>query len=207
MDLQCRTWTATRRPSKLRGRSALQRACRFSRWTAHATIEERQRCLAAGMNESHFQTHRSGDVIPDRGRFYTPQRQPPGLTAIAFRQDCNDASRPGLLGRRARRSDGLCRVGGNRKLYLELLRQFWEQGPVTGKISARRRLSLVEQDLAHQGVRQVAALTVRPPTGPDRELSSRPCRATGRSRRLPGEPLPVSVRSLAPNQRRRNLPD
>jgi HPt (histidine-containing phosphotransfer) domain-containing protein len=81
--------------------------------TAHATIEERQRCLAAGMND-----HIAKPIDPAT-LFETVERycKPP----VPKASDDLDA----VSGLDARA--GLSRVGGNQKLYLKLLRQFVEQ--------------------------------------------------------------------------------
>ncbi|HEY4299390.1 MAG TPA: response regulator [Candidatus Didemnitutus sp.] len=99
--------------------------------TAHVTVEERDACLAKGMN-GHiskpiepavlFATlapfSRSGrtDTVPSSA----PEAQAAELPAV-----------PGLD-----TADGLARVAGNRKLYVKLLRQFSEQQSETvGRIS------------------------------------------------------------------------
>jgi CheY-like chemotaxis protein len=82
--------------------------------TAHATLEERQRCLDAGMND-----HVGKPIDPDNlfetvGRFYKRDKEvDPALDM----------------------KDGLSRVAGNSKLYLRLLSQFVEQqGPAVQQI-------------------------------------------------------------------------
>jgi len=90
--------------------------------TAHATMEERQRCLEAGMDE-----HVAKPIDPAL-LFETLQRylKTPGVVPIAEEVP----SVPGLD-----TEDGLRRVGGNRKLYLKLLREFVaRQGPAGDEI-------------------------------------------------------------------------
>ncbi|MFM2092883.1 MAG: hypothetical protein RIS70_7, partial [Planctomycetota bacterium] len=91
--------------------------------TAHATMEERQRCLDSGMND-----HISKPINPDQlfetiARFYRPSSE----VAVVSQQAVDPASEevPAIAGLDT--SDGLSRVAGNRKLYLKILRKFVDQ--------------------------------------------------------------------------------
>jgi len=91
--------------------------------TAHATIEERQKCLEAGMNghvskpidpSSLFEALEAFVAAAARGRA-EPQRE--AAAAVAEADELPDV--PGL-----NTAEGLQRVAGNKKLYRKLLRQF-----------------------------------------------------------------------------------
>jgi two-component system sensor histidine kinase/response regulator len=110
--------------------------------TAHATLEEKQKCLDAGMNDHISKPIDPNILFETVGRFYqptptvTPVEQP--LAVVANPEDL-----PVIDGLDTQ--DGLARVAGNRKLYLKLLRQFAEQqGPAVAEIST----ALASGDLA-----------------------------------------------------------
>jgi len=120
--------------------------------TAHATMEERQRCLDAGMND-----HVSKPIDPELlyttvGRFFKPKAATPEAaeTKPTAASSPEPVELPSVDGLDAK--DGLGRVAGNRKLYLKLLRQFVDQqGPTPAQISealTRQDTSLAER-LAH----------------------------------------------------------
>jgi len=106
--------------------------------TAHATLEEKQRCLDAGMNDHISKPIDPVAMCETVGRFYQPAvRVEPARRVIAAA-----AAQTAIRGVEARpRADeleipavegldsaaGLQRVAGNRKLYLKLLRQFIAQ--------------------------------------------------------------------------------
>jgi len=90
--------------------------------TAHATIEERQRCLDAGMNDHIAKPIDPATLFETVGRFYrrTERAAPDRLQQIANLDS----------------SAGLSRVAGNKKLYLKLLRQFVEhQGSIVARVT------------------------------------------------------------------------
>jgi CheY-like chemotaxis protein len=90
--------------------------------TAHALVEERQRCLDAGMND-----HVSKPIDPD-SLFSTLMRwakpkQAVGPQASSTRVKAPDETvLPEIVG--INLADGLKRVAGNRRLYRDLLGQF-----------------------------------------------------------------------------------
>jgi two-component system sensor histidine kinase/response regulator len=85
--------------------------------TAHATIEERQRCLAAGMNDHVAKPIDPDQLIETVARVCAAARQTqPGAA---------DAALPAIAG--LDMHDGLTRVGGNRGLYVKLLRRFVDE--------------------------------------------------------------------------------
>ena len=92
--------------------------------TAHATIEEKQRCLAAGMNDHVSKPIDPAALFETVSRFYKPKdasANPPTPVAVG----ANDFELPTIDGLDTQ--DGLTRVAGNRHLYRKLLRQFVEQ--------------------------------------------------------------------------------
>ncbi len=97
--------------------------------TAHAMVEERERCLAAGMVD-----HIAKPIEP-QAMFRTLARWAKGRAGagIPKRRAGADAELPVVDGLDA--TAGLRRVGGNRDLYLRLLRRFAE-----GQAGAARRV-------------------------------------------------------------------
>ncbi len=106
--------------------------------TAHATIEERQRCLSAGMNDHIAKPIDPSNLIETVAQYYKraqPAASESGASADTAQRESETVDLPSIAGLDV--DDGLSRVGGNRKLYLKLLRQFVEQqGPTVGQITA-----------------------------------------------------------------------
>jgi two-component system sensor histidine kinase/response regulator len=93
--------------------------------TAHATMEEKQRCLAAGMNDHISKPIDPANLFETVGRYYKPvDPTPPAEVSEPVRSTKPDELPP-IAGLDSK--DGLARVAGNRKLYLKILRQFAEQ--------------------------------------------------------------------------------
>ena len=107
--------------------------------TAHATMEEKQRCLAAGMNDHISKPIDPANLFETVGKFYQPSAgtsrcdvpareaaggmvAPPDTTRTAQRAVPTSLDLAHVEGLDAQ--NGLARVGGNQKLYLKLLRQF-----------------------------------------------------------------------------------
>jgi CheY-like chemotaxis protein len=104
--------------------------------TAHALVEERQRCLDAGMND-----HVSKPIDPDRLlstllRWAKPRPQEAREPQEPFRTEraSDEVILPEIAG--INLADGLKRVAGNRRLYRDLLGQFAaKQGNAAAEIS------------------------------------------------------------------------
>jgi two-component system sensor histidine kinase/response regulator len=117
--------------------------------TAHATIEERQRCLAAGMNDHISKPIDPAALFETLSRFFPPSAAPPASPAAAPVTPLPSATQEGLIIDGLNAEDGLRRVAGNRILYRKLLRQFVDQqGPVVEQITVA--LSQGDQSLAER---------------------------------------------------------
>jgi PAS domain S-box-containing protein len=118
--------------------------------TAHATIEERQRCIAAGMNDHISKPIDPGNLFETVGRFYKSKDAAMLVKPAEAQPPAADNGLPDIKGLDT--ADGLTRVAGNQKLYVKILRQFAEQqGPAVGQIAdalSRGDAALAER-LAH----------------------------------------------------------
>jgi CheY-like chemotaxis protein len=154
MDLQMPEMDGYQATAKLRSDARFARLPIIA-MTAHATIEERQRCLVAGMNDHIAKPIDPVNLLETVARFCKsadaaaadPNAGP--LTDYRGAED-DHHDLPSIAGLDTR--DGLLRVGGNRKLYLKLLGQFVEQqGPAVEQITdalAKGDIALAER-LAH----------------------------------------------------------
>lgn len=90
--------------------------------TAHATVEERQRCLASGMNDHIAKPIDPVAMYDTLGRYYH-------ANAVAEKSEKAAPSAAGAVPEidGVDIADGLRRVAGNTKLYLDLLRRFVKQ--------------------------------------------------------------------------------
>src|SRR5437588_10805461 len=136
MDLQMPEMDGYQATAKLRS-DARYAALPIIAMTAHATTEERQRCLASGMNDpiskpidpsALFETvaryYRSAQgmsaSVPVMAKTPDPVVKTAGIPMMESRADNMEI--PTVEGLDS--AEGLLRVAGNRKLYLKLLRQF-----------------------------------------------------------------------------------
>jgi len=122
MDLQMPEMDGYQATTKLRSEARFTRLPILA-MTAHATLEERQRCLDAGMNDHIAKPIDPTTLFETVGRFYK-SAEPADRAQTGQHMAPSDAlSAIANLDAAA----GLSRVGGNKKLYLKLLRQFVEQ--------------------------------------------------------------------------------
>jgi signal transduction histidine kinase/CheY-like chemotaxis protein/CHASE3 domain sensor protein len=130
MDLQMPEMDGYQATAKLRADPRLA-SLPIIAMTAHATMEERQRCLAAGMNDHVAKPIDPASLLDTVGRFYelamrTREAGQPVDRAVSQDLPPIDSTRlPAVAGLDTQ--SGLSRVGGNVGLYLKLLRQFAEQ--------------------------------------------------------------------------------
>jgi signal transduction histidine kinase/CheY-like chemotaxis protein/CHASE3 domain sensor protein len=167
MDLQMPEMDGYQATAKLRAMPRLA-SLPIIAMTAHATVEERQRCLAAGMNDHVAKPIDPAALFETVGRFYNaPVTPPPADLQPAVRAA---AGLPSVVGLDA--SDGLARVGGNRTLYLKLLRDFVDEQSAApeqvaaaianGDVAAAERLAHTLKGVAGSlGARDVQAAAGR----------------------------------------------
>jgi signal transduction histidine kinase/CheY-like chemotaxis protein len=139
MDLQMPEMDGFEAASKLRADSRFA-TLPIVAMTAHATTEERQRCIDAGMNDHVSKPIDPVNLYETVGRFFKTASR--SLSSPAP----SSGSRPPESPRLSRSEvpavsgldtqGGLSRVAGNKKLYLSLLRQFIEkEGPAAAEIA------------------------------------------------------------------------
>ena len=130
MDLQMPEMDGYQATAKLRSDSRLA-ALPIIAMTAHATVEERQRCLDAGMNDHVAKPIDPAALFETVGRFYKPADGAPAPDRASVPAPRALPSIDGLD-----TDDGLARVGGNQKLYVKILHQFVEQqGPALEQVA------------------------------------------------------------------------
>jgi signal transduction histidine kinase/DNA-binding response OmpR family regulator len=130
--------------------------------TAHATTEERQRCLDAGMNDHVAKPIDPALLFAALGRYYRRCSSPatPGAAPPA-----DGEAIPAIEGLAV--EEALARMGGNRDLYRKLLRQFLTQASMPDEIgralaasdwpAAERLAHTVHGVAANLGARSVQA--------------------------------------------------
>ena len=124
MDLQMPYMDGFTTTKLLRAKPELQ-SLPIIAMTAHALVEERQRCLDAGMND-----HVSKPIDPDAlfatlMRWATPRQAPPAEVKSTSTKVSEEVILPEIDGVDA--AGGLNRVAGNKRLYRDLLGQFAAQ--------------------------------------------------------------------------------
>ncbi|HXJ80090.1 MAG TPA: response regulator, partial [Candidatus Methylomirabilis sp.] len=132
MDLQMPEMDGFQATAKLRADSRLL-TMPIIAMTAHATLEERQRCLGAGMNDHIAKPIDPALLFDTVSRYYQPgpERAPretvadSGRAEVSTPSPAHEATLPAVEGLDT--ADGLLRVAGNRTLYLKLLSQFVAQ--------------------------------------------------------------------------------
>jgi CheY-like chemotaxis protein len=121
MDLQMPEMDGYQATAKIRSEPRFEKLPIVA-MTAHATMEERQRCLVAGMND-----HVSKPIEPDIlyatiERWTKPAEPGPAGSRASSPAPAASDEIPAIEG--VETTDGLARVAGNRRLYRNLLEQF-----------------------------------------------------------------------------------
>ncbi|HOB98837.1 MAG TPA: PAS domain S-box protein [Verrucomicrobiota bacterium] len=130
MDLQMPEMDGYQATARIRADARLARLPIIA-MTAHATVEERQRCLEAGMNDHVAKPIDPALLFETLQRYSTaPEHPADGHSPATTDSDADDApaiveTLPSVEGLDT--EEGLRRLAGNRRLYLNLLRQFLDQ--------------------------------------------------------------------------------
>ncbi len=111
--------------------------------TAHATVEERQRCLDAGMNDHVAKPIDPNALFATLARYVQARAAAPALAASAGAEKSKAPAEPAAPPPLdcLNMADGLRRVAGNTKLYYNLLQQF-----VDGQLDAPEKIGAALRD-------------------------------------------------------------
>jgi len=143
MDLQMPEMDGHQATAKIRSEARFAKLPIIA-MTAHATTEERQRCLDEGMNDHVSKPIDPALLYETLGRYFSRSAAEP---APPQKKAPESQELPAVEGLDAK--DGLARVAGNRNLYLKLLRQFVEQqGPAPSQV--REALKANDRKLAER---------------------------------------------------------
>jgi two-component system sensor histidine kinase/response regulator len=142
MDLQMPEMDGYQATTRIRGDSRFAQLPIIA-MTAHATVEERNRCLAAGMNDHISKPIHPNLLFDTVARYYHAAASTPAISTMTASGSEIMATASVTPARRAApaqersamanalpevegldTADGLLRVAGNKNLYLKLLRQF-----------------------------------------------------------------------------------
>jgi two-component system sensor histidine kinase/response regulator len=122
MDLQMPEMDGYQATARLRAEPGLA-ALPIIAMTAHATVEERMQCLAAGMND-HIAKPIDPVVLVDTVRRFYKSPDTPAPIVVPETTPAVGGTGDLLNIAGVDTADGLKRVGGNQKLYSKILRQF-----------------------------------------------------------------------------------
>ena len=207
---RCPRWTAIRRPRSIRSDSRFA-ALPIIAMTAHATIEERQRCLAAGMND-HIAKPIDPNVLFDTvARHFHPAPAAAPAAPVDTAPPTASPEDPLPVVDGLDTADGLARVGGNRKLYLRLLRQFVDDER-DAVVRIRERLAAGDHATAERMAHTVRAspevlarenFRRSPATSNARSRNTRPPRRSAIGWQARCRPLPPPRASRTARQHRR----
>jgi len=117
--------------------------------TAHATTEERQRCLDAGMNDHVSKPIDPAVLYQTIARYFQPRVISADSTTGSRPVKAEAETIPTVQGLNT--SDGLMRVGGNQELYLKLLRDFtkYDSTPAEIEQAILKQDWMLAERLAH----------------------------------------------------------